>query len=284
VTSCKAVLSLAVLLLATVPLALAQGTYTQIDYPGAYGTYATAINNAGDVVGWYESVALNYYGFLLSGGVYSTISCPGGLYAYPAGINDDKQIVGTCFTSTTSQYGFSYDSRTEVFTTISYPGATWTQPFAINDAGTILAIIQLNNVLTGVEFFSSGRERLISPPGSTDTQAYGISAAGEAVGFFTTTQAEINFAFVQGHYNQLTIPASSAHVIGINPQGTAFVGSYTMPGGSAGFVYQNGLLTTVRFPGSHETVAYGINTSGVVVGQIPGHGFTWTPPADAAKK
>jgi len=34
----KAVLSLAVLLLATAPLALGQGTYTQIDVPGSLTT------------------------------------------------------------------------------------------------------------------------------------------------------------------------------------------------------------------------------------------------------
>ena len=37
-TSCKAVLSFVVLLLTTVPLTLAQGTYTQFDVPGVVYT------------------------------------------------------------------------------------------------------------------------------------------------------------------------------------------------------------------------------------------------------
>ena len=44
-------------LIATVPL-MAQGTYTQIDYPGARETFIYGINNAGDIAGAYlESIS-----------------------------------------------------------------------------------------------------------------------------------------------------------------------------------------------------------------------------------
>jgi probable HAF family extracellular repeat protein len=77
---------------------------------------------------------------------------------------------------------------------------------------------------------------------------------------------------------------------GVNPAGTALVGSYNpSSGATAGFLYQNNTLTTLQFPGSISTQAYGINASGEVVGYFQDannvvHGFTWTPPADAGKK
>jgi hypothetical protein len=84
------------LLIASVPLALAQGTYTQIDVPGATGTSGRGIDTAGDIVGSYLSGASDV-GFLLSGGVYSTIKYPGSELTFLFGINDNGQIVGSEF-------------------------------------------------------------------------------------------------------------------------------------------------------------------------------------------
>jgi probable HAF family extracellular repeat protein len=100
-----------------------------------------------------------------------------------------------------------------------------------------------------------------------------------------------NFYFDKGKITQIVIPAVSyPEVVGINPQGTAIVGHYeTSPGVFAGFIYKNATLTTLQFPGSRGTGAIGINGAGQVVGNFGdtngnGHGFLWTPPADAAKK
>jgi probable HAF family extracellular repeat protein len=58
---------------------------------------------------------------------------------------------------------------------------------------------------------------------------------------------------------------------------------------TAGFMYEKKTLTSLQFPGSNFTQAFGINATGEVAGQFVDskgniHGFTWTPPADAAKK
>src|SRR5579863_6758046 len=67
---------LAVLLMAA-SVALAQGTYTQIDYPGSTFTYCWGVNRAGDISGGYTDTAGNYHGFLLSNGVYVSFDYPG---------------------------------------------------------------------------------------------------------------------------------------------------------------------------------------------------------------
>ena len=76
----KAGCILAAFLIAFVPLALAQGTYTQFDPPGSIGTFATGIDTAGDIVGYYDDGSSNYHGFLFSGGTYTNIDYPGATY------------------------------------------------------------------------------------------------------------------------------------------------------------------------------------------------------------
>ena len=52
---------------------------TTIDYPGASDTFASGINNAGQVVGYYEDASgdIDAHGFLESGGSFTTINVPG---------------------------------------------------------------------------------------------------------------------------------------------------------------------------------------------------------------
>jgi len=109
---------LAVLLIATSE-ALAQGTYTQIDVPGAVWTECFGIDTAGDIVGaWLDSNS-NWNGFLLSAGVYTTIDYPGASRTFLYGINDSGQIVG--INDLQDVGGFIYNIQTQTFTTVNYP-------------------------------------------------------------------------------------------------------------------------------------------------------------------
>jgi probable HAF family extracellular repeat protein len=279
------VLSLAILLVlaASAPLALAQGTYTQIDVPGAVSTLATGINAAGDIVGAYDDASGVSHGFLLSGGVYTTIDYPGAAYTSVTGINDVGQIVGD-----DSYDGFLYDLQTQAFTTISVPGQNgYTIPLAINNAGTIVGFISIQGKgPVGFEL-AGGKYREVLPKGFEFSFVAGINNSGEAVGQGSNFLNDLNFLFNQGKFQPSGIPMS-ASANGINDL-NAIVGKYLSNNNYFGFVLQNGVFQRLRFPRENYTIAQGINTSGEVVGYFDdssgvGHGFTWTPPADAAKK
>ena len=56
-------------------------TYTTIDYPGAPNSFATDINDSGQIVGEYTFVGLgDRQGYLLSNGVFTSISYPGATF------------------------------------------------------------------------------------------------------------------------------------------------------------------------------------------------------------
>src|SRR5437763_323260 len=108
-------------------------SYSTISDPLASGnTFAQGINNAGQIVGYYDSS-----GFLYSGSTYTTITDPlatGVTAAY--GINNTGQIVGY-YTDTTGAHAFVYSNG--IYTTLNDPLATsGTYAFGVNDAGQIV--------------------------------------------------------------------------------------------------------------------------------------------------
>jgi hypothetical protein len=280
--------SLAVVLIASAPLARGQGTYTQIDYPGAVATAAYGIDTAGELSGSYADSSGNVHGFLLSGVTYTAIDYPGSSVTQLFGLNDEGQIVG--FNG--SSVGFVYDIQTQAFTEISYPKATYTIPTAVNNAGDIAGYYEAGNG-SGFGFKLAGSKYTqISPPGTLNAAVFGITTSGEVVGYAAakTTNKDVNFLFKPGKYELILRPIGGnplAH--GINGSGDAIVGEYEPSGTGEGFLYQNGTAQPLQFPGATATAATSINSDGEVAGYFLDssshyHGFTWTPPADASKK
>jgi probable HAF family extracellular repeat protein len=277
----------AVFLIAFVPLALAQGTYTQIDVPGAVTTYPSGIDGAGDVTGWYYDTQ-GTHGFLLSGGTYTTLDYPGASNATANGINDLGKIVGYTYVNSAA-VGFLYDIQTQAFTQINYPGAQGTFATNINNAGAIVGAYYNRRTQLGFEQLGA-KYRQIAPPGAAWVNMYGVTDSGAIYGGVSKTGSP-NFRFIHGTYKRVSIPnAPNAIVYGVNLAGTVLVGVYNpSPFVVAGFLYQNKILTKLEFPGATMTEANGVNDAGAVVGRFYDanggpHGYIWTPSTDAAKK
>jgi probable HAF family extracellular repeat protein len=291
----KSILCSVLFVIASAPLALAQGTYTQIDYPGAATTACYGINTAGDVVGYYVTggSVVHAHGFLLSGGAFTTIDYPFGTDTILTGINDMGQIVGTGQNELDPPVGFLYDMATQSFTTIADPLATETYPFSINNAGTIAGYSYFANggVTSGFELAGT-TYKSIKPPKASVSYVWGISASGVLVGDVPTMkQTNVDFLFKHGSFDSVTIPnAPGAVIYGINPGATALVGYYQpVSGTEIGILYDGKTTQMLQLPGESQSFAYGVNEAGEVVGQSGTgfgnvHGFTWTPSAHAATK
>jgi len=277
----------ALLVIACVPLVMAQGTYTQIDVPDSTYTEGNGIDTAGDVVGTYGNIGGNQNGFILSGASYTTVVYAGSMGTALTAINDIGQAVGIGYNP---DIGFLYSIQTQTFTEINDPHANNTSPFAINNAGTIVGAINYSDGENSGFVLVGSAYRQILPTRQSESAAVGITASNQIVGEASNKVGLVNFLYSRGTYSSLTIPnAPEAVVTGINSTGTALVGYYTPSTGTVGFLYQDKTLTTLQFPGSLGTVAGGINSAGVVVGTFEDaegntHGFTWTPPASDEKK
>ncbi len=123
------------------------GTFQTIpNAPGALpgATDAEGINNAGQIVGAFETGDGRVHGYLLSGGAFTTIDFPGALGTYAFGINKSGQVVGMALyvSPTFFVHGFLFSGGT--FTIIDPPGAVQipyqdtTAAMGINDSGQIV--------------------------------------------------------------------------------------------------------------------------------------------------
>jgi probable HAF family extracellular repeat protein len=119
--------------------------FTTIDVPGAIGTEAHGINDAGAIVGTFQTTAGGRHGFLYDGGIFTTIAPPGagsgGFNDYGAlGINNAGQIVGSFEEEILGRgrHGYVYSNGT--FTDVIYNSIGDQQSFAINNLGQVAGI------------------------------------------------------------------------------------------------------------------------------------------------
>ncbi len=109
-----------------------------INYPG---TFASKINDRGQIAGAYSGPDGKARGFLKSRREYTTLQVPGAVETLALDVNDRGQVVGFYIDPTLRQCGFLGDRGT--FTTIDAPGARTSGATGLNDRGQITAFSDL---------------------------------------------------------------------------------------------------------------------------------------------
>lgn len=120
----------------------------------------------------------------------------------------------------------------------------------------------------------------ITSPGN-GTVAYGVNNLGQIVGGYDGSTS--GFLYSGGTYTNIAIPApSGTNARGINDPGDItgqIFGNIAVVG--SGFVYSGGVYTTLPVGGNgtglHETIGFGINNAGQVVGSyLQGSGYLYS--------
>jgi len=157
------------------------GSYTTLDVPGATrGTYAEGINNAGQIVGVYQSDT--YHSFLLSDGQYTLLDDVGD-WTSAFGINNAGQIAGTAWIKIGGIYAHGFLRDTDG-SYITFRVALETHASGINDADNIVGSAQSAVATFGFLRSSDGSYTRLDVPGATATYAAGINNASQIVGFY----------------------------------------------------------------------------------------------------
>jgi probable HAF family extracellular repeat protein len=153
------------------------GRFQTILVPGSRSTTPLAINNRGDIVGFFGN-----HSFVLSGSTYRTIDPPSSS-SRANDINDRGQIVGR-FIIDFSDNEHGYLLSEGIFTRIDVPGSASTVAYGINNRGQIAGVYVDAAGERGF-VLSNGVFTSIDVPGSAHTQVFGINDYGEIIGNYT---------------------------------------------------------------------------------------------------
>jgi hypothetical protein len=203
----------------------ASGVQTNFDAPDAdptsVGTWATAINNNGDVIGAYLSSNSKLLPFIRSAGVIQTMDLGrenDNLDIVATGINSNLTVVGNTYVNEI-KFGSYIQTSIGVFQWFgcSNPGAAFTYLVAINDQGTIIGYYTDSNDLNAVAhpFWTNGVgsscTALPTVPGAQATYWTGINNHNQMVGWYTSadgTQTHGLYGDLSGSFVQFDLPGS----------------------------------------------------------------------------
>ena len=206
-------------------------SYKTVDVPHATQSWASVINDLGQIVGVYIDSSGNYHGYEESGGKFTEINVPfaGAFDTLAVSINNSGEIVGDYTAASGEGYGFVLIGGT--YTSINYPGATYTSVGDVNNNGNIVGWYNDSSGVSHGFLLSGGTYTAIDFPGATLTEATGINDSGDIVGGYCTTSECAE----------------------------------TLEGGQ-GFVLSGGTFTSIAIPNEFLTAATDINNNGVIVG------------------
>ncbi len=159
------------------------GEVTFFDVPGAFQTWASGINNKGQIVGSYTvrtgTLISQPRGFLLDRGQFTTILPPGASVSNLFGINDVGQIVGNAASpggGGIRGFLYTHGKFVELPGNPVFPFVP--DPFGINRSGQIVAF----NAGISARIDPDGRVTVIRQPFGADPVASDINDRGEIVG------------------------------------------------------------------------------------------------------
>ena len=127
---------------------IASGTFSPvINVPKAISTTAAAINNSGEIAGFYEDAGGVTHGFLDNGGLFTTVDPPGATETQLLGLNDQGVAVGFDVDASGAMQGLVFNSVLDTFTTLDPNGSEGTTLNGINDLGDIVGFFVIGFIL-----------------------------------------------------------------------------------------------------------------------------------------
>ncbi len=244
---------------------------------------ALAVNAPRDVVGT-RQVGFQTSAFLRrSDGTMQAFSLPGDqgnteLHA----LNDLGQMIGFYGVRGTNM-GHSFlqqsDGTLEDFEAPGDPGSTFA--FGLNNQGEIVGSVDTGNGTEQLAFIrhKNGGYETFRVGGALLTAAFGINDLGQVTGNYYTEGGTRSTGYIRaddGSIETFECPVNAKGVtfpIGINNVGKV-VGSIAL---HSGFVRNpDGSFYELNYPGAYDTLLYGINDEGVIVGEWgDGKGHSW---------
>lgn len=282
------------------------GVMTDLGTLSGLVSYAYALNDNGQVVGWASvSGLVRMHAVLWNNGAMTDLGTLGSSESYANKINNSGQIIGSSSDSFLWQNGIMarldfgakdinnhgqiVGARLEAdgtlqaliwndgaTTDIGRIGSRNTRPLFINDAGQVAGNCYETNPKGRTEvafFWQDGKIVSLGTLGGSYSYVTGLSQKGHVVGNSVTAAGEIHgFVWKDGVIADLgTLGGIESGAGAVNSAGQVVGGSMTASGRSHAFLWENGIMTDLGtlnspYPENDYSVAYLINEVGQIVG------------------
>ncbi|HEX5684465.1 MAG TPA: hypothetical protein VFY73_10585 [Ideonella sp.] len=164
---------------------------------------ATAINDAGLVVGASQTCDGVMHGVLFENDVVTRIPVPTGIVDVdPADVSDKRVVVGGAKKLDGATEAFRYDGQ--VMTLLGTLGGTWSHAHAVNNGGRIVGCsYTVANAATQAFLYERGAMVALPPPGDGTACAHDINKDGAVVGTGTVAGQSVGFLYAGGATHDL---------------------------------------------------------------------------------
>jgi len=246
-----------------------------IQYPDSTSTTANGVNDAGVVIGsWnsgqgYQQVT---HGFLRdAAGGFQTIEFPGAVSTSGSAISNAGWLTGTFTDGRMGTHGYVGEPLAATdfpaLITIDVPGAYRTYAYGINAAGATCGIYQMRSFDPEHSFVrdASGQITTFDVPGAATTVAIGINDLGQVAGYWTPEiYGNIAHIFIRepsGEIHSFDTADDFSSAWGINDRGEMTINALTQPGPRHASVRMaDGSYTAVNEPA--DITLNGLNNAG----------------------
>jgi probable HAF family extracellular repeat protein len=242
----------------------AQYTMTDLGTLGGSNTWATGINNVGQIVG-----QSGEHAFLYSGGVMQDLGTLGGSWSLATSINDAGQVVGASDTvGYVDRHAFLYSGG--AMTDLGTLGGSVSHAAGINNEGQVVGQARTTIATDHAFVCSGGVMQDLGTLGGAHSGAFGINNAGQVVGVaWLASGAKHAFLYSGGVMTDLGTLGWDSYALGINNVGQVVGYSYTTVESTPqhAFLYSGGAMQDLGTLGGSYGAAYGINSAGQIVGE-----------------
>ena len=154
------------------------------------GTFATAINEAQTVTGYYFAGGAYEHGFVYQNGTFTSFDVPNALGGtFPAFLANDGTIAGS-YASAPGAAEVGFVVRGGEFTTINPPGATMSGVSAVGPGGELVGSFWNGSGGHGF-IYRAGTYYTIDVPGGTYTTIGAVNARGTLVGTYQNASGTV---------------------------------------------------------------------------------------------
>jgi hypothetical protein len=271
--------------------------YTAVNAPAASGTFAYAINDTGEIVGYITGGQCTVTsdqtscGFIDVKGKFTTVACElvGATDFFD--VSNAGEIVGAA-SVIGGVVGIIWEAN-EACAALGAFGSSTTEAWGVVGQDVVGYYVDSAGNFQGFSYSGTAQTyKNISCPGWADTRAFGMNAAGLIVGDVAKSTGGPFSAMIydDGKCTIFDYPkAASTSARGIN-KSDQVSGWYTDSAGKThGFVKTGSTFTELNYPESIGTLAYHLNDQGQVAGWYEDtkkvdHGFIATPSTATASE